>query len=179
MLCTHGGRLGLEHSTRFPPQLGPHHTSRPFVSSKSVGPVPFGLLKQHTAPARQRLSCKAAAAVADGSYVPAAKRTLSAVDQATHKQPRQTDTSSSPSFRRPKTVPDYQVYTGSNQPWHLPTGLAVTWLGTSSGAPTRDRNISCTVVRYPDSLYMVDTGEGTYRQLQSTGLNAAQVGLGW
>uniref|UniRef100_A0A7S3RAJ1 Metallo-beta-lactamase domain-containing protein n=1 Tax=Dunaliella tertiolecta TaxID=3047 RepID=A0A7S3RAJ1_DUNTE len=47
----------------------------------------------------------------------------------------------------------------------LKTGLAVTWLGTSSGTPTIDRNVSCTVVRTPNHTYLIDCGEGTHRQL--------------
>jgi hypothetical protein len=51
----------------------------------------------------------------------------------------------------------------------------VTWLGTSSGTPTRDRNISCTLVRLPGAMYMVDCGEGSHRQARCTGLQLEQV----
>lgn len=65
---------------------------------------------------------------------------------------------------------------GSDQDWSLPTGLAVTWLGTSSGTPTKERNISCTLVRTPGAIYMVDCGEGSHRQARKTGLRMQQVG---
>ena len=45
------------------------------------------------------------------------------------------------------------------------TGLAVTWLGTSSGAPTTSRNVSCIAVRLPNSTFLVDSGEGSCRQV--------------
>ena len=44
-------------------------------------------------------------------------------------------------------------------------GLAVTWLGTSSGAPTLKRNVSCIAVRLPSSTFLVDAGEGSCRQV--------------
>lgn len=75
--------------------------------------------------------------------------------------------------RRDSDAPAYRA--GAAQDWGLPTGLAVTWLGTSSGTPTRDRNISCTLVRYQHAVYMVDVGEGSYRQFQMTGMNLQQV----
>lgn len=63
----------------------------------------------------------------------------------------------------------------SEDRWALKTGLGVTWLGTSSGAPTVVRNVSCTLVRQPDRMIMVDCGEGTHRQLLQTGLDVSQV----
>ncbi|GIL84558.1 hypothetical protein Vretimale_14606 [Volvox reticuliferus] len=58
---------------------------------------------------------------------------------------------------------------GMLQPRHtgfeLKTGLALTWLGTNSGTPTLERNVSCTLVRLPGAVQMVDCGEGTHRQL--------------
>lgn len=47
----------------------------------------------------------------------------------------------------------------------LPTGLSVTWLGTSSGSPTRSRNVSSIACRFHHATYLVDAGEGTQRQL--------------
>jgi hypothetical protein len=57
----------------------------------------------------------------------------------------------------------------------LPTGMAVTYLGSSSGAPTKDRNVSCTVLRLPEALYLVDCGEGSSRQVKLTGLQLEKV----
>lgn len=46
------------------------------------------------------------------------------------------------------------------------TGCAVTWLGTSSGSPTHDRNVSCVAVELGDgTVALVDCGEGTKRQI--------------
>ena len=44
-------------------------------------------------------------------------------------------------------------------------GLAVTWLGTSSGAPTLRRNVSCIALRLRRASFLVDAGEGTCRQV--------------
>ncbi len=46
------------------------------------------------------------------------------------------------------------------------TGMAITWLGTSSGAPSGKRNVSCIALRLPGATYLVDCGEGTFNQLQ-------------
>lgn len=43
------------------------------------------------------------------------------------------------------------------------------------GAPTKDRNVSCTMLRLPESLYLVDCGEGSSRQAKLTGLPLEQV----
>ncbi|MEW5314496.1 MAG: hypothetical protein WDW38_005991 [Sanguina aurantia] len=58
---------------------------------------------------------------------------------------------------------------------HLSTGLAVTWLGTSSGAPTVKRNVSCTLVSTPAAIYQVDCGEGTHRQLLDSGTDLSLI----
>ncbi|KAG2427852.1 hypothetical protein HXX76_012173 [Chlamydomonas incerta] len=55
----------------------------------------------------------------------------------------------------------------------LRTGLALTWLGTNSGTPTLERNVSCTLVRLPGAVQVVDCGEGSHRQL------AAAAAGGW
>jgi ribonuclease Z len=64
---------------------------------------------------------------------------------------------------------------GPSQRWQLPTALSVTWLGTSSGTPTKDRNISCTLVRTAKAIFMVDCGEGSLVQLRKTGIEPAFV----
>lgn len=43
--------------------------------------------------------------------------------------------------------------------------LQVTWLGTSSGAPTPQRNVSSIAYRLPQGTFLVDCGEGTCRQV--------------
>ena len=44
--------------------------------------------------------------------------------------------------------------------------LSVTWLGSSSGAPTRQRNVSCIALDMGKSgVLLVDCGEGSKRQL--------------
>ncbi|KAK9833694.1 hypothetical protein WJX74_002985 [Apatococcus lobatus] len=55
------------------------------------------------------------------------------------------------------------------------TGMAVTWLGTSSGNPTIHRNVSCAVLRLPYSAFLVDCGEGTAKQILRAGLDAARI----
>ena len=40
------------------------------------------------------------------------------------------------------------------------TGLEITWLGTSSGAPTFSRNVSATAVRTKDEVWLFDCGGG-------------------
>ncbi|KAL6748432.1 beta-lactamase-like protein [Haematococcus lacustris] len=57
----------------------------------------------------------------------------------------------------------------------LRTGMAVTWLGTSSGSPTLDRNVSCTALRLPGVTWLVDCGEGSHRQLPTAGLDLADM----
>ncbi len=54
-------------------------------------------------------------------------------------------------------------------------GLSITWLGTSSGSPTIERNVSCTVLRAPESTVLVDCGEGTQRQFAALGMDAHRV----
>eukprot|EP00193_Tetraselmis_chui_P022073 CAMPEP_0177773866 /NCGR_PEP_ID=MMETSP0491_2-20121128/13150_1 /TAXON_ID=63592 /ORGANISM="Tetraselmis chuii, Strain PLY429" /LENGTH=641 /DNA_ID=CAMNT_0019292103 /DNA_START=46 /DNA_END=1971 /DNA_ORIENTATION=- len=56
------------------------------------------------------------------------------------------------------------------------TGCAVTWLGTSSGSPTHDRNVSCIAVELDDSsVALVDCGEGTKRQIARSHLDISKV----
>eukprot|EP00884_Botryococcus_braunii_P012212 jgi/Botrbrau1/20992/Bobra.0144s0011.1 len=55
------------------------------------------------------------------------------------------------------------------------TGMAVTWLGTSSGAPTPRRNVSCILLRLPSQTIMVDCGEGSSVQYSKAGLNPKAV----
>lgn len=56
-----------------------------------------------------------------------------------------------------------------------PTGLDLTWLGTSSGSPSINRNVSCCVVRSTHAAYLVDTGEGTQRQIIKTAVKTNQI----
>lgn len=46
----------------------------------------------------------------------------------------------------------------------LTTGMAVTWLGTSSGCPTLSRNVSSILLRIPEQTLVFDAGEGTQMQ---------------
>ena len=48
-----------------------------------------------------------------------------------------------------------------------PPRLRVTWLGTSSGAPTPGRNVSSIAYRTPAGTLLVDCGEGTCRQARA------------
>ncbi|CAG9464503.1 unnamed protein product [Pedinophyceae sp. YPF-701] len=57
------------------------------------------------------------------------------------------------------------------------TGMDITWLGTSSGSPTLSRNVSGAAIRTSaGSVWLVDCGEGSARQLERTGkVEAARV----
>lgn len=56
---------------------------------------------------------------------------------------------------------------GAPDPAAARTGMAVTWLGTSSGAPTLKRNVSCISLRLPHATFLVDAGEGSCKQVGS------------
>lgn len=58
---------------------------------------------------------------------------------------------------------------------HVPTGLAVQWLGTSSGAPTAQRNVSSILLLQQHRVLMVDCGEGTINQLATAGIDPILV----
>ena len=55
--------------------------------------------------------------------------------------------------------------------------MRVTFLGTSSGVPTRARNVSCVAFRPPQraEVWLFDCGEGTQHQLLRSDLNISQV----
>lgn len=54
--------------------------------------------------------------------------------------------------------------------------MSVTWLGTSSGAPSRRRNVSGTVVHLNDtSTAMVDVGEGSRNQMRLVKINPLRI----
>ena len=53
---------------------------------------------------------------------------------------------------------------------------SVTWLGTSSGAPTSRRNVSSMALRLsPTSVVLVDCGEGTRNQLRTANIPAGDI----
>jgi ribonuclease Z len=55
--------------------------------------------------------------------------------------------------------------------------LQFTFLGTSSGVPTRARNVSSLALRLPEraEIWLFDCGEGTQHQLQRTPLKISQI----
>ena len=55
--------------------------------------------------------------------------------------------------------------------------MQVTFLGTSSGVPTRGRNVSAMVLRLPQrsELWLFDCGEGTQHQFIRSDLRLSQV----
>ena len=54
--------------------------------------------------------------------------------------------------------------------------MYVTWLGTSSGAPTSRRNVSSMALRVDDdNVVLVDCGEGTRNQLRTAKISPAHV----
>jgi ribonuclease Z len=56
-------------------------------------------------------------------------------------------------------------------------GLQVTFLGTSSGVPTRGRNVSAVALRLPQraELWLFDCGEGTQQQFLRSELRVSQL----
>ena len=70
-----------------------------------------------------------------------------------------------------------QLQQGQHSPaeCHVPTGLAVQWLGTSSGAPTAQRNVSSILLLQQHRVLMVDCGEGTVNQLAAAGIDPILV----
>jgi ribonuclease Z len=59
----------------------------------------------------------------------------------------------------------------------LVTALEITFLGTSSGVPTRSRNVSSVVMKLPQraELWLFDCGEGTQHQLIKSDLRSSQI----
>ena len=55
--------------------------------------------------------------------------------------------------------------------------ISVTTLGTASGKPTTDRNVSCTAVFREGELILFDCGEGTQVQLTRSQLRSGSIGL--
>jgi ribonuclease Z len=57
------------------------------------------------------------------------------------------------------------------------SGLQVTFLGTSSGVPTRGRNVSAVALRLPQraELWLFDCGEGTQHQFLRSELRVSQL----
>lgn len=55
--------------------------------------------------------------------------------------------------------------------------MEITFLGTSSGVPTRSRNVSSVALRLPQraEVWLFDCGEGTQHQLQKSGLKSSQI----
>lgn len=55
--------------------------------------------------------------------------------------------------------------------------MQITFLGTSSGVPTRSRNVSSVAVRLPQraEVWLFDCGEGTQHQLLRSDLKASQI----
>ena len=58
-----------------------------------------------------------------------------------------------------------------------PTTLQVTFLGTSSGVPTRARNVSAVALRLPQrsEMWLFDCGEGTQHQFLRSELRLSQL----
>jgi ribonuclease Z len=55
--------------------------------------------------------------------------------------------------------------------------LQITFLGTSSGVPTRSRNVSAVALRLPQrgEVWLFDCGEGTQQQFLKSGLSISQL----
>jgi ribonuclease Z len=57
------------------------------------------------------------------------------------------------------------------------TTLEITFLGTSSGVPTRSRNVSSVALRLPQrsEVWLFDCGEGTQHQFLRSDLRISQI----
>ena len=55
--------------------------------------------------------------------------------------------------------------------------MEITFLGTSSGVPTRSRNVSSVAIRLPQraEVWLFDCGEGTQHQLQRSDIKSSQI----
>ena len=55
--------------------------------------------------------------------------------------------------------------------------MEITFLGTSSGVPTRSRNVSSVAIRLPQraEVWLFDCGEGTQHQLQRSEIKSSQI----
>lgn len=53
--------------------------------------------------------------------------------------------------------------------------MEVTFLGTSSMVPTKERNHTCTFISYGSEGILIDCGEGTQRQMKIAGLKVTKV----
>ena len=53
--------------------------------------------------------------------------------------------------------------------------ITVHWLGTSSGTPTRERNVSCVVVEVAGHLLLLDAGEGAQIALRQRGFSLSAI----
>ena len=94
--------------------------------------------------------------------------TIPAPVSATATTPATTATTTT-TINNNSSVPD-EVISNSIRARNNETGMDLTWLGTSSGSPTVNRNVSCCVLRLPLEtdlgLWLFDCGEGTARQLR-------------
>ena len=107
---------------------------------------------------------------------PRARRTAAGTPDETKLPARHMHTESTPVTGGRCSVCSSPVTTGGSLLSCLPSpDLNVTWLGTSSAIPTGERNVSCTVVRVHDALYLVDCGEGSHRQLQQANVDPAEI----
>src|SRR3989344_5430233 len=53
--------------------------------------------------------------------------------------------------------------------------INITFLGTSSMMPTKERNHSSILITYKDQGILVDCGEGTQRQLRIAGIKPGKI----
>ena len=55
--------------------------------------------------------------------------------------------------------------------------MEITFLGTSSGVPTRSRNVSSVALRLQQrgEVWLFDCGEGTQHQLSKSDVKASQI----
>ncbi len=59
--------------------------------------------------------------------------------------------------------------------WELDSKMKITFLGTASMQPTKERNLSATLVSYKSENILIDCGEGTQRQMMIKGLKVPKL----
>jgi ribonuclease Z len=97
-----------------------------------------------------------------------------AIDDEIFSSPNTSDGSSSATSSYPTTTPKADSQSGLSSS-NNNAEVKVQWLGTSSGAPTSRRNVSCIALRHLDRIFLVDCGEGTRNQLRAACLNTALI----
>lgn len=124
-----------------------------------------------------RNECHLAGLSSDGLKADLVERLLTwATARAEERHPKASTSSSTSSGPAGSNAPTPKPAKSIMPIIDTPQDIRVQWLGTSSGAPTGRRNVSCIAVRYgTDRIFLVDCGEGTRNQIRTGALDPALV----